>query len=171
MSILAIILHRSSAAAEMWAVREPSKFIQRRQKESVNKYLHFARPTERRTIFIKITIAEEMHVLPYFIELTITEWAEYCYTMGHLLSSWAPFWKFSNFGGQNLSNYDKWYPKLAPKKKNFDQNCERRSQFSVFEATSWASYDQHLSNDDKWYPKLAPKKKISTKKVKRNTSH
>ena len=33
--------------------------------------------------------------------------------------------------------------------KKIDQNWERRSQFSDFEATSWASYAPHILNCDK----------------------
>ena len=37
-----------------------------------------------------------------------------------------------------------------------DQNCECWGQFSIFEATSRASYDCHLLKYDKWYPILPP---------------
>ena len=55
----------------------------------------------------------------------------------------------------------------SEKKKNFYQNCKGRSKFSVFEATSWASYSPHISNYDKLYPKLAQKKNFDQKSKKK----
>ena len=56
----------------------------------------------------------------------------------------SPILTIFKFWGSSPLKLWKILPKTCSKKINFDQNCEHCSQFSVFEATSLASYDPHL---------------------------